>query len=49
MIFCPNCKNRLAKCKSKYGFYLWCAKCKVSFESIPQKEYNDKNYGDIRF
>ena len=49
MTFCPNCDIRLIKCKSKYGFYLLCGKCKSTFETASQKKYNDKNYGDIRF
>lgn len=46
---CFNCNVSLVKCKSKYGFYLFCPKCKSTFETSGQTKYNDKYYKDLRF
>ena len=39
---CFNCDVTLSQCKSKYGYYYFCARCGKTFETESQKEYNKK-------
>ena len=39
---CFKCNITLSNCKSEYGFYYFCPRCKKTFETSSQKTYNKK-------